>query len=371
MDRGRKYYSLLQRAKDRGYVKRSEIDELIDRKVLEGQNIDRFLSALHKERILIQDDDSIPEKTAKVPSTERVTGESDLKDPLAIYLMRVGKIPLLTPQQEKDFFQEIKRLKQEYADAMLRNAPDLEQVRQRLRFRKNLVIHANLRLVISIAKRYQKMGLQLLDLIEEGNIGLIEAVERFDPERGVRFSTYGTWWIRQAIIKGVTDKGRIIRIPVHILTRIKDILKVATRLSQQLEREPTIEEISTASGMGYSRLVELLSYAQEPGSLEVPIDDDQFLQLGDLIEDRDENSPVERLLIGSLHEILEDILDKLDEREQKVLCLRYGLKGCEAHTLKETGRLLGITRERVRQIQQKALRKIKQCKIARELREFF
>lgn len=370
MDRGRKYYSLLEKAKERGYVKRSEIDELIDRKVLEGQNIDRFLTALHKERVLIQDDDREPDKKNR-SSNDRVSSETDPKDPLALYLMRVGKIPLLTPRQEKDFFMEIKRLKQEYAEALLKSEPDLEQIRQRLRFRKNLVIHANLRLVISIAKRYQKMGLQLLDLIEEGNIGLIEAVERFDPERGVRFSTYGTWWIRQAIIKGVTDKGRIIRIPVHILTRIKEILKVATKLSQQLEREPTIEEIANEAGIGYNRLVELLSYAQEPGSLEVPIDDDQFLQLGDLIEDRDDNSPVERLLIGSLHDILENILDKLDEREQKVLCLRYGLKGCDSHTLKDTGRILGITRERVRQIQQKALRKIKQCKIARELREYF
>ena len=299
-------------------------------------------------------------------------------DPLNIYLQQVGKIPLLTPEQEMGLFLKIRSLKEElqtFEETHLDNTPEddawRENLRQKLQFRKNMLIHGNLRLVISIAKKYIHLGLSFLDLIEEGNVGLIEAVERFDPDKKVRFSTYGTWWIRQSILKALSDKARVIRIPVHILSRIKDILRMTNELTQEYGREPTVAELAQGLGLSYSRIIRILNVSQEPGSLEVPVENGKGLELGDLIEDKETESPSDHILAETLRDIIGTIVHNLDDREKDVIQLRFGLNEHQPHTLEETGKKLGITRERVRQIQSKAIIKIKNLRLTRELRDFF
>lgn len=351
---------LLSRAAARGRISQGEIDRAIERKLLRSEDFDWFLEELGTRGVRIEE---IPPHEEAVDDSGDITGR---EDPLSIYLAQVGRIPLLTRQQEHVIFERIRTIQDELATKA--GDPDLVQ---RLDFARNIVIQGNLRLVISIAKRYQKLGLSLLDLVEEGNIGLIEAVNRFDPARKVRFSTYGTWWIRQAIIKGLTEKARIIRIPVHVITRIKEISRTAAELTQELGREPTFAEISVRAGVSYSRLMDILHITQEPGSLDVPVDQGNMLQLGDVVEDERADQPVERMLLEGLQRTVERVLQVLEPREREVIVLRFGLDGKPAKTLKRTGEILGITRERVRQIQQRALVRIRSCSIAPELRDFF
>jgi RNA polymerase primary sigma factor len=290
-------------------------------------------------------------------------------DPLALYLKQIARHPLLVPGEEKTIGQGIEQARFRLERLKLRVA------RRRIGFReyarekalaegelvrlKSRMINANLRLVVSIAKRYQYRGLSLLDLIDEGNIGLIEAVERFDYRRGCRFTTYGTWWIRQAIIKALADKGRMIRIPIHMLHTIKKCYLVAKHLTQELGRSPSDTELARYMNVNVDKIKQVEKLAQEITSLDLTVDNDNLTRLVDLIRDNDSPDPFERAFVMALQDTLQQVLQRLSRREARIIRLRFGLDGEGPYSLEETGRLLGITRERVRQIQEKAMAKLR------------
>jgi RNA polymerase primary sigma factor len=300
-------------------------------------------------------------------------------DPLALYLKQISRYPLLTGEEEQSLGQKIQNtrgLLLELEAARLRSELSEDDHKQRKVFLdqllmqlKNKMVNANLRLVVSIAKNYQHRGLSLLDLIDEGNIGLIEAVERFDYTRGCRFSTYGTWWIRQAIIKSLADKGRVIRIPIHMLNTIKKCYFVAKQLTQDLGRDPSAEELADYLDMEPHRVKEIMKLSQETTSLDTTVDEDNVTHLSDLIKDDSLEEPFEAVFTMTLQDTLDSVLKHLSEREMKIIQLRYGLTGEGPLTLEETGKLLGITRERVRQIQEKALLKLKNLNMLHEYKE--
>lgn len=289
-------------------------------------------------------------------------GESD---PLVFYLKQISAYELLSADEE----QEIGRRITECRSALAEELDGDERVArdEELRQLKTRMINANLRLVVSIAKKYQHRGLGMLDLIDEGNIGLIEAVERFDYTRGCRFSTYGTWWIRQAIIKALADKGRVIRIPVHMLNTIKKCYFVSRHLTQELGREPGSEEISDYLDVTAERVDEIQRLAQDAASLDITVDDDQSTRLADLVEDESQAQPFDLAFHLTLQDTLNEVVQQLSEREMKIIRLRFGLGGEGPYTLEETGKFLGITRERVRQIQVKALAKLRENIVIQDL----
>jgi RNA polymerase primary sigma factor len=307
------------------------------------------------------------------------TRASKETDPLALYFKQISKFPLLTVQEEQSIGEKIVRIREQLKifESSFQGEKKDEPVYKKERaaldasllFYKNKMINSNLRLVVSIAKNYQHRGLSLLDLIDEGNIGLIEAVERFDYTRGCRFSTYGTWWIRQAIIKSIADKGRVIRLPIHMLNTIKKCYFVAKQLTQDLGRDPSDEELSDYLGMPLSKVKEIVKLSQETTSLDTIVDDGNLTRLADLIKDESMEEPFELVFSMTLQETMGDILSHLSEREMKIIQLRFGLAGEGPLTLEETGKLLGITRERVRQIQEKATFKLRSLRELHELRE--
>jgi RNA polymerase primary sigma factor len=312
--------------------------------------------------------------TARNSKKVKITKETD---PLALYFKQISKFPLLTVQEEQMIGEKIVKFRSELQTLVNSgNGNDTENtfakakaaLETSLLFYKNRMINSNLRLVVSIAKNYQHRGLSLLDLIDEGNIGLIEAVERFDYTRGCRFSTYGTWWIRQAIIKSIADKGRVIRIPIHMLNTIKKCYFVAKQLTQDLGRDPSDEELSDYLGIPLSKVKEIVKLSQETTSLDTIVDDGNLTRLADLIKDDTMEEPFELVFSMTLQETMEDILSQLSEREMKIIQLRFGLAGEGPLTLEETGKLLGITRERVRQIQEKATFKLRSLRELHELR---
>jgi RNA polymerase primary sigma factor len=301
-------------------------------------------------------------------------------DPLALYFKQISNYSLLSVEEEQEIGEKIVDLRRQIDNldkphnGRDKNEPSDHDARRRelesvLLALKNKMINANLRLVVSIAKNYQHRGLSLLDLIDEGNIGLIEAVERFDYTRGCRFSTYGTWWIRQAIIKSIADKGRVIRIPIHMLNTIKKCYFVAKQLTQDLGRDPSNEELSEYMGMPVSKVKEIVKLSQETTSLDTIVDDGSLTRLADLIKDDRLAEPFETAFSMTLQETMEEILSRLSEREMKIIQLRFGLAGEGPLTLEETGRLLGITRERVRQIQEKATFKLRNLRELNELND--
>jgi len=300
-------------------------------------------------------------------------------DPLALYLKQISKFSLLTVAQEQEIGEKIMTAKAELRLVLdgldIQNIPEdlkvpLRQKEMLLLALKNRMINANLRLVVSIAKKYQHRGLSLLDLIDEGNIGLIEAVERFDYTKGCRFSTYGTWWIRQAIIKSLADKGRVIRIPIHMLNTIKKCYFVAKHLTQELGRDPSNEELADYMNLSEDKIKEILKISQETASLDGTVDEESVTRLSDLIRDENVQEPFEDVFSLTLQDTLGSVLQQLSEREMRILQLRFGLGGEGPLTLEETGKMLGITRERVRQIQEKAITKLRGLKMIRELKEF-
>jgi RNA polymerase primary sigma factor len=311
-----------------------------------------------------------PRKKAKL-DTSSLTKRRKVKhpketDPLALYLKQISRYALLTAEEEMQIGAAIQRLRAVTADKTT-EAGEGEAARLELIEAKNRMISSNLRLVVSIAKNYQHRGLTLLDLIDEGNIGLIEAVERFDYTRGCRFSTYGTWWIRQAIIKSLADKGRVIRIPIHMLNTIKKCYFVAKQLTQELGRDPRPEELAEKLGMEAKRVKEIMKLSQETASLDSTVDEDNVTHLSDLIKDDSVVEPFEEVFSMTIQETLGNVLKNLSQREITIIQLRYGLNGEGSRTLEETGKLLGITRERVRQIQEKAIQKLKELQ---ELSEY-
>ena len=303
-------------------------------------------------------------------------------DPLSLYFKQISKFPLLTVQEEQIIGESIVQIRKQISDLEKSSlekssgarkgdesiAARRDELAKTLLQFKNRMINSNLRLVVSIAKNYQHRGLSLLDLIDEGNIGLIEAVERFDYTRGCRFSTYGTWWIRQAIIKSIADKGRTIRIPIHMLNTIKKCYFAAKYLTQDLGRDPSNEELAKYLGLPLSKINEIVKLSQETTSLDTIVDDGNLTRLADLIKDDSHVEPFEEVFSMTLQETLGSILSNLSEREMKIIQLRFGLTGEGPLTLEETGKLLGITRERVRQIQEKATLKLRELKQLYELR---
>jgi RNA polymerase primary sigma factor len=311
-----------------------------------------------------------PEKVHKKPKPFKES------DPLALYFKQISMFPLLTLQEEQNIGEKIislrtkiKTLENEKKKKEVDNSEETAALERALLFYKNKMINSNLRLVVSIAKNYQHRGLSLLDLIDEGNIGLIEAVERFDYTRGCRFSTYGTWWIRQAIIKSIADKGRVIRIPIHMLNTIKKCYYVAKQLTQDLGRDPNEQELSEYLGVPVSKVKEIVKLSQETTSLDTIVDDGNMTRLAELIRDDVRAEPFEMVFSMTLQETMTDILSQLSEREMKIIQLRYGLTGETPLTLEETGKYLGITRERVRQIQEKAVWKLRTMRELKVLKE--
>ena len=301
-------------------------------------------------------------------------------DPLALYLKQISRYSLLTVHQEQDIGQRISEGKEMMArlDESLESSElekhiylEKRKVAEELLFeQKNLMIKSNLRLVVSIAKKYQNRGMSLLDLIDEGNIGLIEAVERFDYKRGCRFSTYGTWWIRQAIIKSLADKARVIRIPIHMLNTIKKTFFVSKQLTQDYGREPTQQELASYMNMTEDKVKDIMRLSQETASLDTTVDDDHMTRLSELIKDEINQEPMEAVFNSSLQDTLEEVLNELNDREKRIIQLRYGLAGEGPLTLEETGKMLGITRERVRQIQEKAIAQLSTFPAIRELKDY-
>ena len=276
-------------------------------------------------------------------------GDGKLDDPVRMYLKEIGKIKLLTPEEELALAK--------------RMAEGDEEAHKRMS-------EANLRLVVSIAKRYVGRGMQLLDLIQEGNLGLMKAVEKFDYTKGYKFSTYATWWIRQSITRAIADLARTIRIPVHMVETINRVLRTSHSMVQSLGREPTTEEVAQELHMEVSKVEEIMKIAQEPVSLETPVGEEEDSHLGDFLPDSDASQPPEEASHTLLHEQLEDVLATLTPREQQVLRMRFGLQDGKPHTLEEVGKEFDVTRERIRQIESKALRKLRHPSRSKKLRDF-
>ncbi|SIQ65350.1 RNA polymerase primary sigma factor [Alkalispirochaeta americana] len=302
-------------------------------------------------------------------------------DPLAFYLKQISRYALLKVEEEQEIGHRIQDLRanlealrsgeEDHSYTRDELAREILRREEALRVCKARMINANLRLVVSIAKKYQNRGLSLLDLIDEGNIGLIEAVERFDYTRGCRFSTYGTWWIRQAIIKSLADKGRVIRIPVHMLNTIKKCFFVSKHLTQELGRDPLSEEVSQYLNVTPDRVQEISRLSQDTASLDITLDDESGTRLSDLIEDDHQEQPFDLAFHLTLQDTIEGVLEELSEREMRIIKLRFGLGGEGPYTLEETGRFLGVTRERVRQIQEKALEKLRENAIIQDFRHLY
>ncbi|MGW7364116.1 RNA polymerase sigma factor [Streptomyces sp. NPDC054841] len=316
----------------------------------------------------------IPEPPEPVARVEQ--GASPSSDLFRQYLREIGRIPLLTAVEEVDLARRVEAGL--FAEAKLSNAPDLDsQLALDLdklvvmgRMAKRRLIEANLRLVVSVAKRYVGRGLTMLDLVQEGNLGLIRAVEKFDYARGYKFSTYATWWIRQAMSRALADQARTIRVPVHVVELINRVVRVQRRMLQERGYEPSAEEVAAQLDLAPERVGEVLRLAQEPVSLHAPVGEEDDVALGDLIEDGDAASPVESAAFLLLREHLEAVLSTLGERERKVVQLRYGLADGRPRTLEEIGRIFGVTRERIRQIESKTLNKLRDHAFADQLRGY-
>jgi RNA polymerase primary sigma factor len=358
---------LLNRGKDRGKLSYGEIMDALQTMDLPTDQIDTIYEMINEMGIEVVDDRDGEDKALVVPPDEDepepdeevVTGEADnalavpegvaIDDPVRMYLKEIGRVPLLTAAEEVELAKRI-----EQGD---------EEAKKRL-------AEANLRLVVSIAKRYVGRGMLFLDLIQEGNLGLIKAVEKFDYRKGYKFSTYATWWIRQAITRAIADQARTIRIPVHMVETINKLIRVQRQLLQELGRDPTPEEIAQQMGITVERVREIQKVAQEPVSLETPIGEEEDSHLGDFIEDEDAPAPAEAAGYQLLKEQLEEVLDTLTNREEKVLRLRFGLNDGRARTLEEVGQVFGVTRERIRQIEAKALRKLRHPTRSKKLRDY-
>lgn len=303
--------------------------------------------------LLLKDDDEVNLDEEEEIDMEKIDlsvpeGVS-IEDPVRMYLKEIGKVPLLTAEEEVEL---AKRMEQGDEEA------------------KKRLAEANLRLVVSIAKRYVGRGMLFLDLIQEGNLGLLKAVEKFDYRKGYKFSTYATWWIRQAITRAIADQARTIRIPVHMVETINKLIRVSRQLLQELGREPTPEEIAKEMDLSVDRVREILKISQEPVSLETPIGEEEDSHLGDFIRDDNAPVPADAAAFTMLKEQLEEVLGTLTEREQKVLRLRFGLDDGRARTLEEVGREFNVTRERIRQIEAKALRKLRHPSRSRKLKDY-
>lgn len=345
---------LIEEGKKHGMLNYEEVADRLSSFEIEPEEIDEFYEQLEEQgiEIISEDDDVSDDDDIIDPDNLRdlsVPLGVKINDPVRMYLKEIGRVDLLTAEEEVEL---AKRIKQ----------GDKEAARK--------LAEANLRLVVSIAKRYVGRGMLFLDLIQEGNMGLIKAVEKFDHEKGFKFSTYATWWIRQAITRAIADQARTIRIPVHMVETINKLIRVQRQLLQELGREPTPEEIGEEMGLSPDKVREIQKIAQEPVSLETPIGEEDDSHLGDFIEDQDAVSPADHAAYELLKEQLEDVLDTLTDREENVLRLRFGLDDGRTRTLEEVGKVFGVTRERIRQIEAKALRKLRHPSRSKRLKDF-
>ena len=351
---------LIDSAKVKGVLTHEEIISQLNETEMQSSNLEKLLDELESKNIEIVDEfPEDMEPDSKELQEEEEVAEEELKnvipegisidDPVKMYLKEIGRVPLLSAEEEIDIAQRM-------------GEGDMEAKRK--------LTEANLRLVVSIAKRYVGRGMLFLDLIQEGNLGLIKAVEKFDWKKGYKFSTYATWWIRQAITRAIADQARTIRIPVHMVETINKLIRVTRQLLQEYGRDPLPDEIAREMGIPEEKVREIIKIAQEPVSLETPIGEEEDSHLGDFIPDDDAPAPEESAAFTLLKEQLIEVLDTLTPREEKVLRLRFGLDDGRARTLEEVGKEFNVTRERIRQIEAKALRKLRHPSRSKKLRDF-
>ncbi len=348
--------ALVELGKKKGYVTYEELANELKGLDIDADSLDDLYNVLLENGIdIISEEDRGGVETIEIESPDKILEDlgnsKDIKisDPVRMYLKEIGRINLLTSDEEFEY-------------AKLANQGDEHA--------KTMLAESNLRLVVSIAKRYVGRGMLFLDLIQEGNIGLMKAVEKFDPNKGYKFSTYATWWIRQAITRAIADQARTIRIPVHMVETINKLARVQRQLTQELNREPTDEEIAKKLGVSLDKVREVYKISQDPVSLETPIGEEDDSHLGDFIKDERTMSPEEYATVGMLKEELSGVLLTLTEREEKVLRLRFGLDDGQCRTLEEVGQIFNVTRERIRQIEAKALRKLRHPSRSRKLKDF-
>ena len=354
------FRKLIEKGKASGHLTAQEIDNLIVELDLDVDELEKLNEQIDAANINIIDDFSaetldgitlevdLPKET-DAADTVAVNDNAAMDDPVKVYLKEIGRIPLLTAEEE--------------IELAIKIADDDPNAKKRL-------AEANLRLVVSIAKRYVGRGMQFLDLIQEGNLGLIKAVDKFDYTKGFKFSTYATWWIRQAITRAIADQARTIRIPVHMVETINKLIRISRQLVQELGREPTAEELAKEMEMPVDKVREIMKIAQEPVSLETPIGEEEDSHLGDFIPDDDIPAPADAAAFTLLKEQLMEVLDTLTDREKKVLTLRFGLEDGRARTLEEVGKEFNVTRERIRQIEAKALRKLRHPSRSKKLKDY-
>ncbi len=347
---------LLERGKKKGSLSIDEITEELFSVQIDKDQVEALYDLLISSGIELVED-KVDSVEVKLSENKLESDSSDLSlqkvnnvdDPVRMYLKEIGKVPLLTAEREIELAKRIEKGDQ---------------------YAKEELCEANLRLVVSIAKRYVGRGMLFLDLIQEGNLGLIKAVDKFDWRKGYKFSTYATWWIRQAITRSIADQARTIRIPVHMVETINKLIRISRQLLQDLGREPTPEEIAAEMDIPVEKVREIMKIAQEPVSLETPIGEEEDSHLGDFIPDEEAPAPAEAAAFSMLKEQLFEVLETLTDREQKVLRLRFGLDDGRSRTLEEVGREFHVTRERIRQIESKALRKLRHPSRSKKLRDY-
>jgi len=376
---------LVAKGKERGFLANEEVIEALAPVDVSAEQMDNILQHLQDENIEVVEmvDELDAEEFAREARSardEELALKAPTNDPVRMYLKEIGKVPLLTAEQEVILAKAIDE--GEAATAEIDKATDngrkltptrlreLQRTERHGQLAKKKLIEANLRLVVSIAKRYVGRGMLFLDLIQEGNLGLIRAVEKFDYNKGFKFSTYATWWIRQAITRAIADQARTIRIPVHMVETINKLIRIQRQLLQDLGREPTPEEIGREMEFSPEKVREILKVSQEPVSLETPIGEEEDSHLGDFIEDSDAVVPVDAASFILLQEQLDSVLHTLSEREKKVIQLRFGLTDGHPRTLEEVGREFGVTRERIRQIESKTLSKLRHPSRSQKLRDY-
>jgi RNA polymerase primary sigma factor len=345
--------TLIVRGKEQGYLTPDDILQGFPEVEAEPDHLERIFNVFREMGIEVSDGDRDFEAVDDIDDEMIATAEAidsvSLDDPVRMYLKEIGRVALLRAEQEVEY---AKLIEQGDDDA------------------KNKLTEANLRLVVSIAKKYIGRGMSFLDLIQEGNMGLIRAVEKFDYHKGYKFSTYATWWIRQAITRAIADQARTIRIPVHMVETINKLVRVSRRLLQELGREPTDEEIAEEMGITPEKVREIIKVSQDPVSLETPIGEEEDSHLGDFVEDKEATAPSDAASLTMLRTEVEDILDTLTPRERRVLQLRFGLIDGHQRTLEEVGKRFGVTRERIRQIEAKALRKLRHPSRSKKLKDY-
>ncbi len=351
--RMKKINDLLEKGKSKGVLTYKEIMDALEEQELDQEQVEGVYDRIEALNIDVVEDVELPadinEEIAAIETELAVAEGLNIDDPVRMYLKEIGKVSLLTAVEEVEIAQRMAEGDQEA---------------------KRQLAEANLRLVVSIAKRYVGRGMLFLDLIQEGNLGLIKAVEKFDYRKGYKFSTYATWWIRQAITRAIADQARTIRIPVHMVETINKLIRVNRQLLQEYGRDPRPDEIAREMGITEEKVREIIKIAQEPVSLETPIGEEEDSHLGDFIPDDDAPAPAEVVAGTLLKEQLMDVLDTLTPREEKVLRLRFGLDDGKARTLEEVGREFAVTRERIRQIEAKALRKLRHPSRSKKLKDF-